>query len=245
EVELQADWDGRNVVRGEGSALTRQGTLVTLDFRPQNDYTAFTFEADNLGDLLATALGDKRLSGGDAVIEGVYRNGQVDATLKGENIRVSQIPALGQVLTLASLKGLSDTLSGAGITFEDYEFPIRYRDNYLFVRNGWAKGDALRINVWGAQDFTKQTMDYQGTIIPAYGVNAAFAGIPLVGDALTSNSGEGVLGLKYRLKGRFGAPQAEINPFSLVLPGFLRRILDEKHADPLPPVELQGQKKGD
>lgn len=238
EVELKAAWDGRNVIAGEGSALTRLGSLVTLDFKPQNDYTAFTFEADDLGDLVATALGDKRLSGGDAVIEGIYRNGQIDATLKGEDIRVKQIPALGQVLTLASLRGLSDTLSGAGIKFDDYELPIRYRDNYLFIRNGWAKGDALRINVWGAQDFSQQTMDYHGTLIPAYGVNAAFAGIPLVGDALTSNRGEGVLGLKYRLKGRFGTPQAEINPFSLVLPGFLRRILDEKHEDPLPPVDV-------
>ncbi|UDF02243.1 DUF3971 domain-containing protein [Asticcacaulis sp. AND118] len=243
EVELKAGWDGRNLITGEGSALTRQGSLVTLDFKPQNDYTAFTFEADDLGDLVATALGDKRLSGGDAVIEGVYRDGQIDATLKGEDIRVKEIPALGQVLTLASLRGLSDTLSGAGISFDDYEFPIRYRDNYLFVRNGWAKGDALRINVWGAQDFGKQTMDYQGTIIPAYGLNAAFAGVPLVGDALTSNSGEGVLGLKYRLKGRFGTPQAEINPFSLVLPGFLRRILDEKREDPLPPVDVTSQRK--
>jgi len=245
EVELQAQWDGANVIKGEGSALTRQGTLVTLDFKPENDHTAFTFEADNLGDLIETALGDKRLSGGNALIEGVYRNGQVDATLKGENIRVREIPALGQVLTLASLTGLSDTLSGVGITFKDYEFPIRFRDNYLFVRNGWAKGDALRINVWGSQDFTRQTMDYQGTVIPAYGLNAAFAGVPLVGDIITSRSGEGVLGLKYRLKGRFGAPQAEINPFSLVLPGFLRRILDEKREDPLPPVDVGNLKKSD
>ncbi|MDC7681706.1 AsmA-like C-terminal region-containing protein [Asticcacaulis sp. BYS171W] len=245
DVELNVEWDGRNRIKGEGSALTGEGSLVTLDFDPEDDHTEFTFEADNMGDLVRTAIGDKRLTGGTAVVEGKYRDGQVDATLKGENIRVSQIPALGQVLTLASLQGLSDTLSGAGITFKDYEFPIRYRNKYLFVRNGWAKGEALRINVWGSSDFERQSLDYQGTIIPAYGVNAAFAGVPLVGDVITSKSGEGVLGLKYKLKGRFETPQAQIDPLSLVLPGFLRRLLDEDRVDPLPAIELSEKKKKD
>jgi hypothetical protein len=238
EAEIEAEWDGKNLIKGEASVLSPQGRLVTLELTPEDDFTRFSFEADDLGDFVRTSLGDKRLIGGTAIAEGTYRNGQIDGVIKGENIRIKQIPALTQVLSLASLKGLSDTLTGEGISFEDYEFPFRHLDQFLFIDKGWAKGQALRINVWGSTDFKSKTMDYEGILIPAYGANTFFGAIPLVGDIITSNRGEGVLGIKYSLKGNMSDTKAEINPLSLLLPGFLRRLIDKERPDPLPKSNL-------
>lgn len=237
DVRFEGEWDGLNSLRGEGKALTDNNNQISLTLRPEADLSRFTFMADDVGDLFYTATGDRRLRSGTLMMNGVYRNGQVDATLKGEDIRVSQIPLLGQLLSLASLQGLSDTLTGEGMSFSDYEFPVRYRDNFLFIRDGWAKGEALRINIRGGMDTKANVVDYNGTLIPAYGVNAAFSQVPLVGELLTSSRGEGVLGIKYRLRGHADAPQAEIDPFSLVLPGFFRRLLDKDQPDLLAPVE--------
>ena len=41
--------------------------------------------------------------------------------LKISNFKVSKVPALTQLLTLASLQGIADTLSGEGIRFTDLE----------------------------------------------------------------------------------------------------------------------------
>lgn len=236
-VDLEGEWDGRNRLNGQGTALTDNGNLISFRIWPDTDLSRFLFTADDAANLVYTATGDQRLRSGTLIMQGAYRDGQMDAVLRGEDIRVSRIPLLGQLLTLASLQGLSDTLTGDGIGFEAYEFPVRYRDGFVFIRDGWAKGDALRINVTGATDTKTHTLDYSGTLIPAYGINAAFAGIPLIGDLLTSKREEGVLGIKYRLRGYTDAPQAEINPLSLVLPGFFRRVLDRDQPDMLPPIE--------
>ncbi|MFT4091185.1 MAG: AsmA-like C-terminal region-containing protein [Asticcacaulis sp.] len=239
KVAFEGEWDGLNALRGEGKALSDNGNQISLSLRPDADLSRFTFVADDVGDMVYTATSDRRLRSGTLVMEGVYQNGQVDAVLKGEDIRVSQIPLLGQLLSLASLQGLSDTFTGEGIGFSDYEFPVRYRDNFLFIRDGWAKGEAIRINIRGGMDTKANTVDYNGTLIPAYGANAAFSRVPVVADVLTSNRGEGVLGIKYRLRGYADAPQAEIDPFSLVLPGFFRRLLDKDQPDLLPPIQKE------
>lgn len=237
DVAFEGEWDGLNRLRGEGKALSDNHNRIRLSLRPEADLSRFTLTADDVGDLVYTATGDRRLRSGTLEMSGLYRNGQVDAVLKGEDIRVSRIPLLGQLLSLASLQGLSDTLTGEGIGFSDYEFPVRYRDNFLFIRDGWARGEALRINIRGGMDTKAHTLDYNGTLIPAYGVNSAFSQVPVVSDVLTSSRGEGVLGIKYRLRGAADAPQAEIDPFSLVLPGFFRRLLDKDQPELLAPIE--------
>jgi len=229
-IRLDVNWDGQNGIEGGGTAQTLDGSGMNLIMRSKTDFSLFSLQTSDLGDVIRTFSGVPNLHGGEAVIAGAYKNGQVDAQVKGGDIRVRQIPALAQLLTVASLQGLNDTLAGDGILFTDFDFPVRYRGHELFIRNGYAKGDALGINVWGTTDLDDKTMNFNGSLIPAYSINALFGDV--------KSNGLGLVGLKYDLKGTYKTPLVNVNPLSLILPGFIRAALDSERKDALPPLDL-------
>ena len=68
------------------------------------------------------------------------------------NFKVSKVPALAQLLTLASLQGIADTLSGEGIRFESFEMKTNSKDNLLNIEDALAIGPAVSILLEGYVD---------------------------------------------------------------------------------------------
>ncbi len=233
-LKLDVNWDGGNGFEGIGTGKTLDGSPLALSLKNEGNYSLFSLRSDNLGDAIHTGTGLRNIKGGAAVIEGAYSNGQVDADLRGHAVRVKQIPALAQLLTVASLQGLADTLTGDGIAFTDFDLPVRYKDNNLFIRNGWAKGEAIGINIWGTTDLDTKKLALNGTIIPAYSLNGLFGDV--------RRQGLGLVGLKYNLKGTYALPQTEVNPLSLALPGFIKVWAERGRKDPIPALTLPNYK---
>ncbi len=229
-IKLDMNWDGRNGFDGEGTAATIDGSPIALAMKGYGDYSLFSLRTADIGDVIRTESGVTNVKGGVATIEGAYRDGQIDAEIKGEKARVTQLPVLAQLLTVASLEGLADTLTGDGIAFSDFDFPLRYKNNVVFIKDGWAKGGALGINVWGTTDTDAKSMKLNGTLIPAYGINGIF------GDVRTH--GLGLVGLKYDVGGTFKTPLVAVNPLSLVLPGFMKVWADSERKDAIPALDL-------
>ena len=69
-------------------------------------------------------------------------------------------------------------------------------------------------------------IDFKGTIIPAYGINAAVGNIPLFGEILTGGKGQGIFGLTFALGGSMANPKIQFNPLSAIAPGILRKIFE-------------------
>lgn len=235
QVDLDVNWDGRSGLNGQGTAHAIGGAPVAVAFQSQGAYSLFNLRTNDFGNVLRTYGGIRNIYGGKAEITGAYRDGQVDATISGETIRVKQIPVLAQLLTVASMTGLNDTLTGEGIAFTDFEFPVRYRGDTLFVRNGWAKGKALGINVWGITDIGDKTMALNGTLIPAYRINALFGDV--------KSNGLGLVGIKYDVKGGFKTPQVGVDPLSVVMPGFMKVWENDQRKDPIAPLDLPETKE--
>ncbi len=229
-VKLDINWDGKNGFDGQGSARTLDGSPVALALSSQKTYSLFSLRTNNFGNAVRTLSGLTNLRGGEGIIEGAYQDGQIDADIRGENIRLLRIPVLAQLLTVASLTGLNDTLTGEGIAFTDFDFPVRYRDNVVFVRNGWAKGKALGINVWGTTDFKRQGLALNGTLIPAYRVNALFGDV--------RSNGLGLVGLHYDVNGAFKTPQVGVNPLSVIMPGFIKVAAQAGRKDAIKELDL-------
>jgi hypothetical protein len=59
--------------------------------------------------------------------ESNMKDSGVDLIIKGDKLRVRNIPVLAQILTLGSLRGFADTLNGSGIEFADIVVPVRLR----------------------------------------------------------------------------------------------------------------------
>ena len=86
-------------------------------------------------------------------------------------------------------------------------------------------GSALGITARGVMDLEEDTVDIDGTLVPAYAVNSILGNIPLLGQLLVGERGSGVFAATYRAE-RLASPDPVIgmNPLSTLAPGFLRRL---------------------
>jgi hypothetical protein len=73
-------------------------------------------------------------------------------------------------------------------------------------------------------DLAADTLDIEGTLVPAYAVNSILGNIPLIGQLLVGERGSGVFAANYRASGAMADVQTSINPLATLTPGFLRRL---------------------
>jgi hypothetical protein len=108
---------------------------------------------------------------------------------------------LAKLLTLASLQGIADTLSGEGIRFESFEMKSNSVGNLMNIEDALAIGPAVSILLEGYVEKEK-IVSLRGTLVPATKLNAIISKIPVVGDILVGKkSGEGVVGVSFKMKG--------------------------------------------
>ena len=137
------------------------------------------------------------------------------------------MPALAQLLTLASLQGIADTLSGEGIRFETFEMKTNSKGNVLNIEEALAFGPAVSILLEGYVDKGK-TVSLRGTLIPATKLNSIIASIPVVGDILVGKkTGEGVVGVSFKMKGPPKDIKTTVNPIKTLTPRFIVRAVEK------------------
>lgn len=158
-----------------------------------------------------------------------------------DDFTLKEAPILAQLLSLGSLTGLFDTLSGEGLAFERFDAPFQLLGGDITIRDAQVFGPALGMTGEGQINLTTRTVDMDGALVPAYTANSMLGGIPLIGDIFVGKEGEGVFALNYSVSGPFEATQIAVNPLSALTPGFLRGIFRKKRDD-LP--EIEGAKKG-
>ncbi|MEL7273104.1 MAG: DUF3971 domain-containing protein [Pseudomonadota bacterium] len=67
-------------------------------------------------------------------------------------------------------------------------------------------------------------MNITGTYLPGRGLNRVVSKIPILGLAFGKGKVNGLLGVTFRLAGRYGNPQLQVNPLSIIAPGVFRNI---------------------
>ncbi|MBL4617561.1 MAG: AsmA-like C-terminal domain-containing protein [Robiginitomaculum sp.] len=215
--------------------------LVSLDFYAQSlsgeHYLNISESADvgqkitassvDGGAVLDALLGLKGLSGGDLQITGEIAGAEKDENnfvLKMQNFRLNNTPVAAQILSLGSLTGLSDTLSGSGIAFNKLVIPIQSKNGFLYIREASATGPAMGITLDGNVDLTERQVHLKGALAPAYTLNSLFKVVPILGNVLVPGEGEGVFGLNFNIEGAFDQMKVSVNPLSAFTPGVLRQM---------------------
>jgi uncharacterized protein YhdP len=152
----------------------------------------------------------------------------VEGPLRGiltiEDFTLVKAPILAQVLSVASLKGITDTLSGEGLNFNKFSVPFVYEYGAVSIKDAVVSGPALGMTGTGEVNLNSQTIDMDGALVPAYSANSVLGEIPVIGDIFVGKKGEGVFALSYTVKGIFSNAQILVNPLSALTPGFLRGI---------------------
>ena len=165
--------------------------------------------------------------GGKLEYESIISKEVTNSNLTITEFKVSKVPALAQLLTLASLQGIADTLSGDGIRFESFEMKSYTEGNVMNIEDALAIGPAISILLSGYVDKGK-TVSLRGTLVPATKLNAIIASIPVVGDILVGKkTGEGVVGVSFKMKGSPKDIKTTINPIKTLTPRFIVRAVEK------------------
>ena len=107
---------------------------------------------------------------------------------------------LTKILTLASLQGIADILSGEGIRFNELEMNFTNKKNLLTIKEIYAIGPAISILMDGYIEKNK-LVSLRGTLVPATTINKVISSIPILGKILVgSKTGEGVFGVSFKIK---------------------------------------------
>ncbi len=187
----------------------------------------FDLSVANLGSLLSSLGLSQSVRDGAFRVDGVINDadgGIITGRALATDFRMIDAPLLGRVLTLPSLIGIANTLSGRGIAFNRGAFPFVLDDASLTINDGRLRGSQLGILVNGTVDRLGDTLDFRGEVAPATIINSMLNNVPIVGQVLTGG-GEGVFAATYRIHGPIADPIVSVNPISVLAPGFIRNIV--------------------
>jgi hypothetical protein len=155
------------------------------------------------------------------------KNGILNSKLIIDNFKVKEIPALAKILSLASLQGIADLLTGEGIRFTDFEMSFTNKDKLMTIDELYAIGPALSILIEGYIE-EDNLISLRGTLVPATTINRSIASIPLIGDLLVGKKvGEGVFGVSFKVKGPPKKLETTVNPIKTLTPRFITRTLEK------------------
>ena len=157
----------------------------------------------------------------------IKKNNITNSTLKIDNFKIQEIPVLAKLLTLASLQGIADLLTGEGIRFTDFEMKFSNKEKLMTIKELYAIGPAISILLEGYIDSNK-LISLRGTLVPATTVNRTISSIPIIGDILVGKKvGEGVFGVSFKIKGPPKDLETTVNPIKTLTPRFITRTLEK------------------
>ena len=150
-----------------------------------------------------------------------------NSVLTIDNFKVQEVPALAKLLTLASLQGIADLLTGEGIRFTDLEMKFSNQKGLMKIEEMYAIGPAISILMDGYIE-SKKLISLRGTLVPATTINRTIASIPLIGDFLVGKkTGEGIFGVSFKIKGPSDDLKTTVNPVKTLTPRFITRTLEK------------------
>ena len=214
----------------------------------------FSLQTENAGNVFRLFDWVEEFYGGSLSVQGNmydtgYNSERERQDLSGRvtlvSFRARNVGVLAQILSLASLTGIADTLGGDGIKFNKAKGNFSITDGRLNISEAQVNGPAVGLTAKGDFDLVSGDTDIGGTLIPAYSLNSFLGKIPLVGGILGSRDGEGLIGIGYRVAGEGGDVGVLVNPLSVLTPGVFRRIfeigigLPGRDPDPAPNVRAE------
>ena len=144
-----------------------------------------------------------------------------------DNFKVKEVPIFAKLLSLASLQGIADLLTGEGIRFTDFEMKYSNEKDLTTIEEMYAIGPAVSILMDGYIQ-SEKLVSLRGTLVPATTINRSISSIPFLGKILIGDkTGEGVFGVSFKIKGPPKDLKTTVNPIKTLTPRFITRTLEK------------------
>ncbi len=206
-------------------------------------------QAEDAGALLRFTDVYKRMVGGNLIINMATGEGQQPGILLLRSFTLVNEPALRRIIPTQTQMVAGQDRSGNPqlvrvdvneVTFSRARAEFTRTSGRLDFRDAAIYGNQIGFTLDGFVDYGRDRIDISGTFVPAYGLNNAFAKVPLFGPLLGGSQYEGLFAVNFRAAGQASAPNLTVNPLSAVAPGFLRKLFgvgtEPQQSDALPTV---------
>ena len=169
----------------------------------------------------------KGFEGGYLKFDSIKKDKLSNSNLKIFDFKLREVPALTKLLTLASLQGIADLLSGEGIRFNEFEMIFNNNSGLMTIEEIYSLGPSISILMDGYIQ-KDDLVSLRGTLVPATTVNKIIGSIPVIGDLLVGKkAGEGVFGVSFKVKGYPDDLKTTVNPIKTLTPRFITRTLEK------------------
>ena len=155
----------------------------------------------------------------------IKKNNTSKSQLRIYDFKLKEVPVLTKILTLASLQGIADLLTGEGIRFNEFEMNFNNKGTLMTIDEIYAIGPAISILMSGYIE-SEKLVSLRGTLVPATTLNKVIGSLPLIGNILVGKkTGEGVFGVSFKIKGPPKDLKTTVNPIKTLTPRFITRTL--------------------
>tara|TARA_B100000700_G_scaffold260283_1_gene295662 strand:- start:4974 stop:6806 length:1833 start_codon:yes stop_codon:yes gene_type:complete len=200
---------------------------ISLEKKEKSNKKILEIYSDIATPLLSDYKFFKGLDGGNLNFVTTYDNINSSSTLKVNDFKLSEAPALAKILSLADLKGLTDTLKGEGISFDTLSVMYKSSSTQLDINEIFMIGPSISILIDGYVEKKSGLISLRGTLVPAKTLNSVISKIPVVGDILIGDKvGEGVFGVSFKVKGLPDNLKTTVNPVKTLTPRFITRAIE-------------------
>ena len=201
--------------------------ILTISINSNGNEKITTLYSDYARPLVKKYKFIKGFEDGSLDFNSIKKNNETFTKLKIYDFKLQELPALTKLLTLASLQGIADLLSGEGIRFNDFEMTYKNNNKLMIIEELYAIGPAISILMDGYIE-TDKLVSLRGTLVPATTINKAIGSIPLLGNILVGKkAGEGVFGVSFKIKGKPKDLKTSVNPIKTLTPRFITRTLEK------------------
>ncbi|MDC0346646.1 AsmA-like C-terminal region-containing protein [Candidatus Pelagibacter sp.] len=212
--------------------------ILDADF-PNNKKISFTVITNEVNEITTSLITDypkplikrykfiKGFEEGNLNFKSIKKDGASNSVLIIDDFKIQEVPVFAKLLSLASLQGIADILTGEGIRFTDLEMRFSNKKGLTTIDEMYAIGPAVSILMDGYIE-SKKLVSLRGTLVPATTVNKSIASIPFLGDLLIGDKvGEGVFGVSFKIKGHPENLSTTVNPVKTLTPRFITRTLEK------------------
>ena len=156
-----------------------------------------------------------------------YDDANSKSNLKIHDFKLQDVPILAKILSLASLQGFADLLTGEGIRFKELEMDLTTKKNLITIDEMYAIGPSISILLSGYV-VKGELISLRGTLVPATTLNKIIGSIPILGNILVGKkTGEGIFGVSFKIKGPPKDLKTTVNPIKTLTPRFITRTLEK------------------
>lgn len=234
DVSLSYAGTGSRIDRLEFAAVTRGGRRVTFADTRTDGLRRIAMQSADAGAVLRFLDIYERLEGGTISLALASQgNGPLRGQVEAQNFEIVNEPRLGSIVSTAPAndgRSLNQAVRGeldvSRVRFERGYAEIDKGTKSLAIREGVLRGPLVGATFQGTIYDADGQMAMTGTFMPAYGLNRLFGEIPIIGQILGNGRDRGLIGITFRLYGKSGEPQLQVNPLSVVAPGIFRSVFE-------------------